>query len=138
TSANTNACTFTVTVNDTENPVITACPADIVRSTDAEVCNAVVSFTPPTASDNCPGATVSCSPTNGATFPKGVTTVTCTATDASGNTNACTFTVTVNDTEAPHAVCPANIVVSTTPGSCASNVTFFAAATANCPSTVAG
>ncbi|MEK6321839.1 MAG: HYR domain-containing protein [Acidobacteriota bacterium] len=33
--------------------------------------------------------------TSGSTFPLGTTTVTCTATDASGNTATCSFTVTV-------------------------------------------
>src|SRR5207253_7395149 len=84
-------------------------------------------YTVPTASDNCPGATVSCLPTNGATFNKGVSTVTCTATDASGNTNPCTFTVTVQDNEAPTILCPSNILVGTAPGACSSNVTFSAA-----------
>src|SRR5207249_1925854 len=50
----------------------------------------------PTAADNCPGLTTNCVPAPGSIFPQGVTTVTCIATDASGNTNACTFTVTVN------------------------------------------
>ena len=39
--------------------------------------------------------TVSCSKTSGSTFPIGTTTVTCTATDASGNTSSKSFTVTV-------------------------------------------
>src|SRR5205823_2797469 len=107
---NTNACTFTVTVNDTEKPVIAACPANISQSTDAGACNALVSFSTPTATDNCPGVGVACSPASGSTFSKGTTTVTCTATDTSGNTNACAFTVTINDTENPViGACPANI-----------------------------
>jgi hypothetical protein len=47
------------------------------------------------ASDNCPGVTFVCSAASGSTFPIGTTTVTCTATDTSGNTASCSFTVTV-------------------------------------------
>jgi len=39
--------------------------------------------------------TVVCNPPSGSCFPLGVTTVTCTATDASGNTATCSFTITV-------------------------------------------
>ena len=53
-----------------------------------------------------------------AVFLKGVTTVTWTVTDTSGNTNTCAQTVTVNDTEPPTILCPSNIVVSTDPGTC--------------------
>src|SRR5204863_1053466 len=85
------------------------------------------------ASDGCSTVTTNCVPASGSSFPKGVTTVTCTATDTSGNTNACTFTVTVNDTQAPSITCPANIVVIAPGGSCASNLTFAASASDNCP-----
>jgi hypothetical protein len=87
-------CTFTVKVNDTQPPTIT-CPANItaIPANPTNPCT-VVTFTT-TASDNCPGVTVVCNPPSGSCFPTGVTTVTCTATDASGNTATCTFTVTV-------------------------------------------
>src|SRR4029079_13766420 len=52
-------------------------------------------FTTPTASDNCPGATVACVPSSGSTFAPGTTTVPCTATDASTNTGTCSFSVSV-------------------------------------------
>ena len=55
---------------------------------------AVATFPPPVATDNCPGVTVACVPPSGTPFPVGTTTVTCTATDASGNTATCSFTVT--------------------------------------------
>jgi subtilisin-like proprotein convertase family protein len=92
-------CTFTVTVNDTQPPTIT-CPAN-VTAVAALTCPATVStvveFPPPTASDNCPGVTVQCTPPSGSVFPVGTTTVTCTATDASGNTATCSFTISVFD-----------------------------------------
>jgi hypothetical protein len=57
----------------------------------------VVNYTTPTPTDNCPGVTVLCTPPSGSCLPPGTTTVTCTATDASGNTATCSFTVTVFD-----------------------------------------
>jgi hypothetical protein len=83
-------CGFTVTVNDTQPPALT-CPANII------VVGTVATYPPPTASDNCPGVTATCTPASGSTFPAGTTTVTCTATDASGNTAACSFGVTTFD-----------------------------------------
>ncbi|MEP7339944.1 MAG: choice-of-anchor J domain-containing protein [Acidobacteriota bacterium] len=105
---------FTVTVNDTQPPVIT-CPANIAVPAAAGLCTAVVTFAAPTVSDNCPGVgTPVCVPASGSTFQKGTTTVNCTVLDASTNTAACSFTVTVNDTQAPTITCPANIFVGTT------------------------
>ena len=94
------SCTFTVTVNDTQPPTIT-CPGNQTAVTDqnctAAACQ-TVNFTPPVASDNCPGVTVVCTPPAGSCFPVGVTTVTCTATDTSGNTATCSFTISTFDT----------------------------------------
>lgn len=92
-------CSFTVTVNDTQPPSID-CP-DNVTAVTVLTCPAssatIVNFPPPTASDNCPGVTVACVPPSGTSFPVGTTTVTCTATDASGNTATCSFSVAVFD-----------------------------------------
>ncbi|MCQ6281037.1 HYR domain-containing protein [Bacillus sp. EB600] len=88
------SCTFTVTVNDTEPPAIT-CPADITVFNDPGRNGAFVNFPEPTVSDNCPGVTAVCTPASGSFFPPGTTTVTCTATDAAGNTSTCSFNVTV-------------------------------------------
>jgi hypothetical protein len=115
TSSNTGNCTFTVTVNDTTPPVIT-CPSPVVHGTDPGVCNAKVTYPNATATDNCTGVgTPTCTPASGTTFQKGVTTVTCSVTDASNNPASCTFTVTVNDTENPTVTCPNNMNF-TTPG----------------------
>jgi len=82
------------------------------------------SFLCPTFSDNCAGAALLCSPASATRFAVGVTTVTCVATDGSGNTNRCTFTVTVQDREKPVITCPTNIVTATEPGRCDAAVTF--------------
>jgi hypothetical protein len=89
-------CAFTVTVVDTQPPAIT-CPAPVTAVAPAScpiATTAVGTFPPPVASDNCPGVTVACVPPSGTPFPVGTTTVTCTATDASGNTATCSFSVT--------------------------------------------
>jgi HYR domain len=94
------SCSFTVTVNDTQAPTIT-CPADFNAAAAAScpiATSAPVNFTV-TASDNCSGVTIVCKNqdnqvvTSGQPFPVGTTTVTCTATDTSGNTATCSFTV---------------------------------------------
>jgi len=132
---NSTTCTTTFTVNDTTPPTIT-CPANIVKSTDPNLCSAVVTFTT-TVNDNCPGATASCTPPSGSVFPKGTTTVTCGATDASGNASApCSFTVTVNDTQPPAITCPANIVVEPTCPSGAVVTYTTPVGTDNCPGAV--
>jgi len=117
TSGNLRTCAQTVTVNDTELPTF-ICPANRVVSTDASQCFAtgVNLGVPSGTNDNCGILTV----TNNAPaqYPKGVTTVTWTVVDTSGNLRTCAQTVTVNDTEAPTLICPANRAVSTDAGQC--------------------
>jgi hypothetical protein len=53
-----------------------------------------VTYTKPTATDAVDGVrTVTCTPSSGSTFKVGTTTVSCTATDKSGNKGTATFTV---------------------------------------------
>jgi HYR domain/SdrD B-like domain len=127
-------CTFTVTVNDCDPPQI-ACPNNLVRCNEATKCSAVVSYTTPTATDNCGSATVVCDPASGATFQKGTTTVTCAASDTATppNTSSCTFTVTVNDCEDPKITCPTIAPIQLYPGDqCPTVVNFEASASDNC------
>ena len=87
------SCSFTVTVNDTQPPSIT-CPMNVTAVTPVVGgTGAVVTYPPPTASDNCPGVTTACVPPSGSVFATGTTSVTCTATDTSGNTASCSFSV---------------------------------------------
>ncbi len=130
-SGNATTKTFTVTVNDTEAPSLTV-PAPIVVSNTPGSCDAVVNFTV-TAADNCSGVTVVSTPDSGSTFPKGATTVTSVATDASGNTTTKTFTVTVNDTEAPSLTVPSPIVLRAAAGRCDAVVSYAVTAADNCP-----
>jgi len=96
-SGNTASCSFTVTVVDTQPPSI-ACPSNITAVVPgaSDTC-ATVSYAAPVATDNCQGVGVICTPPSGTCFPLGTTTVTCVATDSSGNTASCGFTVTVFD-----------------------------------------
>ena len=88
-----NTCSFSVTVNDTQPPTL-VCAADVtVPATSSS--GAVANYFPPNLQDNCAGATVSCAPPSGASFPLGTTTVTCTAPDAAGNVATCGLDVTV-------------------------------------------
>ncbi|MEH6538404.1 MAG: HYR domain-containing protein [Psychroserpens sp.] len=92
-SNNTKICTFDVTVGDDEDPTI-SCPADVVITSVPGECNTPVVLGTPTFNDNCPGTTVlNDAP---ASFPFGVTSVTWTATDVTGNTAQCVQMVTVN------------------------------------------
>ncbi len=104
-------CQITVSVLDTNAPSVT-CPANIV--TEATGPSGRVVTYAPSGSDNCTLASLVANPASGSTFPLGVTVVTVTATDNSGNTNACTFTVTVQDTTAPVITCPTNITTACT------------------------
>ncbi|GAA3990516.1 nidogen-like domain-containing protein [Hymenobacter antarcticus] len=91
-----------VTVVDTQLPTITA-PAAVTATTDPGQCSASgVALGSPVAGDNCAGTLVTHNAP--AVFPKGLTVVTWTATDAAGNVAIATQTVRVADTRAPIAV----------------------------------
>ncbi|SFS89775.1 FG-GAP-like repeat-containing protein [Marininema halotolerans] len=92
---NSEVCTFSVTVNDTEPPMISD-----LNDIDVQANNnigTIVYYPEPTVTDNCPGIiTFTCTPASGSFFPIGATTVTCTATDTNTNRSSTeSFTVTV-------------------------------------------
>jgi len=115
---NSTNCSFSVTVEDRQMPLVTNCPDDIVVTNDPGACNAVVTWDIPEFSDNCEITDVDSKPNPGSLFEIGITTVVYEVTDASGNTSTCTFTVTVEDTENPMLTCPADITVSNDEGAC--------------------
>lgn len=121
----TDTCDATVSVVDTAPPVLENCPGNIITDNDSGQCGAVVTWTPPTASDNCQDVSLSSTHTPGVFFPVGTTTVTYTATDGSENSDSCSFTVTVEDNELPVVSdCPGSITVPNDSGQCGAVVTW--------------
>src|SRR5437867_9713855 len=106
-AGNTATCSFTVTVNDSEPPVI-VCPTNVVANVDASLCSAVVTCTAPVGTDSCAGAvtTQTGGLASGSAFPVGVITNRSEERRAGGNSATCRFTVTVNDREPQVIACP--------------------------------
>jgi uncharacterized repeat protein (TIGR01451 family) len=141
-----NVSTGVQTVTVTESPAIPPsidAPANVTLYTGAGAtsCSVTVSnldttLGTATASDNCPGVSVARSNVPaGNVFPLGNTTITYTATDASGNQANDQQVVTVVDNTAPVISCPANITQNTDPGVCSAVVNpGTATATDNCDS----
>ena len=110
---------FTV---DTTGPVVSP-PGDVtVEATGPS--GAAATFADATALDAVDGPlAATCDDASGDLFALGVTTVTCSATDAHGNTGRATFTVTVTDTTAPVVTPPADVTVEATgPRGCGGDV----------------
>ena len=144
-AGNLDTCTTTVTITDVTAPVLVGCPmGDIATTTSVMTtgdCLGFPTFTNPTITESCPGATpltvaytagmpapmlalpiggaVTAGAVNIDSFPAGQTIVTFTATDASGLTSTCSFTVTVTDDEVPTFTnCPMDIMVNVDPNEC--------------------
>jgi uncharacterized protein YjiK len=92
-------------------PAFTDIPFDITA--EATGATTTVPFAAPTATDLIDGARpVVCTPAS--TFPLGMTTVTCSASDTAGNSATVTFHVTVRDTKPPVVNVPSDITVEAT------------------------
>ena len=116
-------CQFTVTVRDTEPPQVSC--LEIVADIEPGQCSVSGVTFSATAIDNCGVTHLAYDVPSGSTFPAGVSTVRCTATDASGNSSSTSFTVTIRESEPPEIFCPESITLDLRPGeSCKSNVTF--------------
>jgi hypothetical protein len=133
-AGNTASCTFTVTVSDTELPVVN-CPGNILVNAPVGSCDAPVTYTSPVGTDNCPGVTtvLTSGPVSGSTFPLGSTTIKFTSTDVAGNTSSCSIIVSVVDAELPLITCPGNINLTNAASLCSEVATFTApVGTDNC------
>ncbi len=95
-NSNSSTCSATVTVLDTISPTVSNCPTDISINTNNTGCTGIATWTAPTFNDNCSFTSTS-THNSGDVFPVGITTVTYTVSDPSGNSNTCQFTVTVTD-----------------------------------------
>ncbi len=111
-AGNTGSATFEVTVRDTIAPEVTVPDTIIAEATGPS--GAVVTYMTSVADAVNPNLVASCAPSSGETFPSGSTSVTCTATDAAGNTGSASFNVTVRDTTPPTLNLPENIFVDAT------------------------
>jgi hypothetical protein len=109
---NTGHASFDVLVGDSTAPELTAPAGASAEATSAA--GAIVNYDV-SATDLVDGAVVvSCSTPSGSTFPLGSTNVTCSATDAHGNTGHAAFAVTVNDSTAPSLTLPGTITTAAT------------------------
>ncbi len=116
---------FTITVTDTENPVI-ADPLTVQLANDPGKCGATVNLLAPSATDNC-GIASTVGQRNDALslsvdYPVGTTTVTWTVTDIHGNSSVVIQTIIVTDTEKPTITAPANWNVVNDAGVCGATI----------------
>ncbi|QSX77819.1 HYR domain-containing protein [Agrilutibacter solisilvae] len=114
---------FSVTVDDTVAPEVQVPDSFTLEATGADGATATFSATWTDAVDGSGDA--SCVPASGSMFPIAATQVTCTKTDANGNTGSANFTVTVEDTTAPTLEAPGPFSVEAT-GPSGALVTFTA------------
>jgi phosphodiesterase/alkaline phosphatase D-like protein len=120
---------FSFQVDSGIPPVFTSCPGDITATNDAGQSSALVNFT--AAASGLPTPSVTCMLggvpiTSPFSFPIGVSTVTCTASNSVG-TATCSFNVTV--LAAPQfASCPGDITVTNDAGQSSALVNFSVAA----------
>jgi hypothetical protein len=86
---------FTISVADTTAPTLVGLPANVDLTTE-DPAGTTAAYSVPTATDEVdPSPVVGCLPAPGAAVPTGTTTVTCTATDASGNEASGSFPLNV-------------------------------------------
>ncbi len=108
-------CSFDVWIKDLNKPVFTVgCPVDVTTNADPGLCTVAITVPIPAVTDPCnEGYTLtnSFNSTNNASgnYPVGLTNVTWTITDASGNVKTCTQTVTVTDAQLPTIACQADV-----------------------------
>ena len=93
-AGNDHQCSFEVTVEDTEAPVV-VCPDDMIINLDGGLCRIPVCYEPLSATDNCAVVDTVYSVEPCSDFEIGITTVEITIYDEAGNTDNCSFTVEV-------------------------------------------
>ncbi|HZH13106.1 MAG TPA: HYR domain-containing protein, partial [Archangium sp.] len=94
-SGNTASCGFNVTVTGDTTPPVLNCPSSPVVVNACGEGGSTANFSV-SATDNCGEVAVTCSHASGSEFPAGNTEVSCSATDAFGNTSSCGFSVQVS------------------------------------------
>ncbi|MEO8682907.1 MAG: HYR domain-containing protein, partial [Vicinamibacterales bacterium] len=120
-----NACA-TLTVVDTMPPFL-GLPNNMTQQATSPSGATVTFFA--SANDSIDGQRpVTCGPASGSTFPFGSTTVTCSASDTSGNMATGTFTITVQDTNPPFMSTPTGTQTRQATSPAGALVTFSATA----------
>jgi gliding motility-associated-like protein len=130
-SGNTSTCSFNVMVTDSVDPLISGCFATDIIAVATASCESPVNWVEPVASDNCGTVTTTRSHRPGDIFRLGRTTVTYSATDASGNTATCSFDVDVVDGAPPVFAPCANVIVTAGPA-CETTVSWPAPIVTDC------
>ena len=94
-----NVSNDVTTINPNTVPPVIVCPGGISKFTDSGQVTATINLTPPVATDNCVGVSVTGVRSDGkplnAPFPIGITIIKWTAKDSSNNTAECAQSVTV-------------------------------------------
>ncbi|TRO66994.1 HYR domain-containing protein [Christiangramia sabulilitoris] len=122
-------CSFTVSVKDTEDPVI-SCPGEINESVAFGESGKVINYTLPATNDNCGDVAITQTAglASGEVFPVGTTENTFLVDDGNGNTASCSFNVVITeepeDTPPVFDNCPENITKNNDAGNCGAVVTF--------------
>ena len=111
-SGNTGSADQQISISGNKPPVIAA-PMTLVFNTDPGVCAAVENIGTPEVTDDTQGGTIAPRRSDGlsmsAAYPKGMTTITWTATDADGATSSANQNLTVNDAERPSINKPSDV-----------------------------
>ena len=111
-SNNESSRSFTIAVRDTIAPTVNVPMNKVVEATGPS--GAPVTFAASAQDAVTSGLTTTCDRQSGSTFAIGTTTVSCSSTDAAGNTGSASFTVKVQDTTPPTLDVPANITTFAT------------------------
>ena len=121
-----DTCFQDIIVLDDEDPVLISCPLGIQVDNDPGDCGAIVTFVEPVFSDNCSFQVNSPALGSGSFFPIGLTNLTYTAIDSSGNQESCTVAVIVDDVERPVFLeCPGDTTISTDALLCVHHLAFL-------------
>lgn len=129
-SGNTATCSFSVTVQDTQKPLVN-CPPALRKNNDWNQCSAALpNIGAPAVTDNCGIASITHD--GPGIYPVGSTLVTFTVTDPSGNSNTCSMTVEVADHQPPAIQCPADRTLSADPFICGARLDLTPPAFDNC------
>lgn len=107
-SGNQQNCSYTIVVEDNQDPIIVGCPSNFNIASEPGLCGATVTWQVPNVNDNC-GASLSGNYNPGQFFNVGQHTITYLALDASGNNFTCSFSITVLDNEIPALTLPNDI-----------------------------